>query len=304
MLPSEIRPEGVISMKLTSIAILTAACCLAGCTLPKTTTTTTSPITPYSGSVTGNWELTANSTAAGYGNGGDPIGIYLTQSGSTVSGIAWVQEAFPMCIGANGIPCAFPFGVINTNLTGTIDSGGNITLGSATGGSSPVVFSIAAAASTDGTLTGTYSITQTTPLTTASDSGTITGNMIAPLNGTYAGTVVSTYTGQSMGVTTTLNQTAAPDSNGFLRVTASATTFTGSPCLTTLVMAGPAATYSGFLGSAFSVTLVSTTNANDFVGIGGGLSPDAKTMQVYYGTAKLPGGTCTDDYGEGTLTRQ
>ena len=278
-------------MKLTSIAILIAAFSLTGCTLPNSTSSA-----PVANSLTGNWELTASSTTGAVG----PIGIYLTQSGSTVSGIAFVQMAFPQCIGSDGVPCSFPFGVISRNLTGTIDPNGNITLGATTGGIPSSTFSMTATTTNNSTLSGTYSIS----LPPASDSGTITGNIIAPLNGTYAGTVVSSSTGLSMGVTTTLSQTTTPDATGALRVTETATTFTGSSCFTTVVMQGPPATYSGLIGNGFTVNLVSTTNANTFIIASGGIASDAKTIQFHYDTANLPGSTCKNDYGGGTLTLQ
>ena len=196
-------------MKINSFAILAAAFCLAGCTLPNSTISSV----PVATGITGNWELTATSTMGGTA----PIGIYLTQSGSTVSGFAWVQLAFPQCIGANGIPCAFPFGVISRNLTGTIDADGNIALGSTTGGTTPATFSMTAKSTNNSTLSGTYSIT----MGSASDNGTITGSMIAPVNGTYAGTVVSSYTGLSMGVTFNVSELAGTDSGGFLHATGS-----------------------------------------------------------------------------------
>ena len=53
--------------------------------------------------------------------------------------------------------------------------------------------------------------------------------MIAPLNGTYAGTLVSSVTGNSVGVTTTLSQTG-PGVSGFLGFSGSAS-LTGVPCI-------------------------------------------------------------------------
>jgi len=289
-------------MRLKSLAILTAVVALTGCTLPKQPVTSPPIKNPIAGSVdiTGNWELTLTDTSGGIA----PIGIYLTQSGSTISGYAWVQMAFPMCIAANGIPCAFPFGVINPNITGTIDTNGNIVMNSTTGGSSPATFSVNANTTTDTALSGTYSITLTTPTATANDSGSVIGTLIAPLDGTYTGTVVSTYTGQSMGVTTTLNQSSSLNSRNFLSVTASAI-FTGSPCFTTATMQGPADTYSGFLGNSFSVSLVSTSNSSMYIAEMGSVSPDAKTIQFTYSVVNLSGNGCIkDDIGTGTLTRQ
>lgn len=280
-------------MRLKSLVMLTAVLALSGCTLPKPITNPT----PGSSGITGNWKLTAISSSAGSGSSGTPIGIYLTQTGSTVSGTAWVQVGFPMCIGPNGIPCAFPFGVINPNLAGTIDADGNIVLSSTTGGSAPATFSIKANTTTNPTLSGTYSITLTTPLATASDSGTITGNMIAPLNGTYAGTVVSPTTGLSLGLSITLSQTTTPA----LYFSSGSANFTGSPCFTTATLESPAATYSGLGGNELWMEFVATNNPATSIEVFGTVSPDAKTLQIEY---SVFGGSCNSNNGGGILTLQ
>jgi len=281
-------------MKLKSLAMLTALVALSGCTLPYRPTPTPTPVAT---SITGNWEITLTTT----NQAPTPFfGIYLMQTGSTVSGYAWVQMAFPLACIENGPPCGFPFEGLDPNLTGTIDADGNIVLTSTSPGSNPEVFTITGNITEDTTLNGTY--IATSGAYTA--KGTISGNLIAPLNGTYTGTVVSTYTGQSMGVTTTLNQSSSLNSRNFLSVTASAT-FTGSPCFTTATMQGPADTYSGFLGNSFSVSLVSTSNSSIYIEEMGSVSPDAKTIQFSYGVVNLSGNGCIkNDYGSGTLTLQ
>jgi len=274
-------------MKLHPLVIIALSAALNGCAVPSSTVST-----PTGTDLTGNWEFAATSST----RGSAPIGIYLIQSGNTVSGIAGVQMAFAMCIGQDGIPCAFPFGVINPNLGGTVYANGKVTLGSSTGGTLPATLSVTASSTNTSTLSGTYSIT----MGTASDSGTVTGNLIAPVNGTYTGTVVSTYTGQSMGVTMTVSQLPGIDSYGFLRLTSSAS-FTGSSCFSALTSGGPPATYSGLLGNSLYIEFVGASNPNISVAAFGAVSPDAKTIQFHYGVI---GGGCADDIGNGTLTRQ
>jgi hypothetical protein len=270
-------------MKLTSIAILTAACCLAGCTLPST-----SPFTPRATGITGNWEITLASTTRA------PIvysfGTYLTQSGSTVSGVgSWAHDAFPLCIGGNGFQCGYPFIDLNPNVVGTIDANGNVAFATATSTQYPGTLTINANVPSDGTLSGTYTITYSTNV----EQGTLSANMIAPLNGTYTGTVVSSLTGQSMVLTTTLTQSSL--SGGFLPFSGTAS-FTGASCFGSAAI--PAS--GSFLGNQLEIYLVPVSSPATTILLDGTLSPDAKTLAVTYNI----GGACTNDSGSGTLTRQ
>jgi len=282
-------------VKLTSIAIVAAACWVSGCAISNPSA---SSATPGSGNVTGNWQLIATSTQTPFAGAANPLGIFLTAAGGTVSGIPWIQEAFPTVVCATPTPqCEFPFEGVSGPMSGTIDANGNLVLSSVA--SSGTIFTITAMVGSNGVMSGTYTITGI-PFP---DQGTVSANMIGMLDGTYTGTVVSSETGASMGMTTTLTQTATPDAMGFLRVTESAT-FTGSPCFTTAVMQGPAATYSGFLGNVLQVNLVAANNPDTFIVASGAVAPDAKTIQFHYDIAKLPGSSCTNDYGGGTLTLQ
>ncbi|MGC9293520.1 MAG: hypothetical protein ACP5EP_12510 [Acidobacteriaceae bacterium] len=72
----------------------------------------------------GNWEFTGTDSS---GNT-IPMGVYLTSTGSAVSGTAWVQMAFPQLCNASGC-CGGPFAEFNGSLTGTLDDKGDLTLG-------------------------------------------------------------------------------------------------------------------------------------------------------------------------------
>ena len=191
-------------MKRYSLAFLGVAFCLAGCGGSTSSTSGNSGIT-------GNWELTlTNGGVPSYGTAS--YGIYLTQTGSAVSGIMLGQQGYPDCWAPPAPPCAFPFGTLDPVLAGTIDAAGNIALAS-----DPAYpgASLSITASTTGTaLGGTYSTTlvTTSPPGTWSNQGTISGIEIGVLNGTYGGTLKSSVTGLSMGITTTLRQNVQPRS--------------------------------------------------------------------------------------------
>jgi hypothetical protein len=203
-----------------------------------------------------------------------------------------------MCVMPSGLPCAFPFGVIAHELAGTVDTSGNIVLNSVP--SSPgAAFSITASSTDDTTLSGTYSITlvTTSPAGTWIDQGTISGNTIGTLNGTYSGTVKSLATGNTIGIATILNQTSSPNSVGDLEVNGSAN-FTGSSCFTSATVLSPG----GLRGNQLVMGLVPTNSPTTTIILSGTLSQDTKTIAVnhLYGSIN----TCADDYDSGTLTLQ
>lgn len=286
-------------MKCHLFAILAVAFCLAGCgssTLPNST--------PVHTGITGNWQLTATSSQVPYAGEYATYGVYLTQTGNAVYGIIGNQEAFPLCISPLGPPCAFPFGVIDLELIGTVDAKGNMVLNTVSNTGGGGALSITASTTTDNdAFSGNYSITlvTTSPTGTWTDQGTITGNTIGTLNGTYSGTVTSP-TGLSMDVTTTLSQTSSPDSSGYLEVSGSAN-FTGLPCFTSATVPKPG----GLLGNQLVIDFVPTNSPTTTIILSGTLSPDAKTIAVSY--SELPIGACSSGYnygelGSGTLTLQ
>jgi hypothetical protein len=296
----EVPLRGLL-MKCHSVAILAAAIYLAGCGVSNTSSSSTpSPTppsnhTPVNANITGNWQLTATSSETAYAGEYGNYGVYLTQTGSTVSGISWPQGAFPMCILPSGLPCAFPYGVINPYLSGAIDADGNIVLNSPS--YDGAAFSITGDTTNGSTLNSIYTITlvTTSPPGTFVDHGTISGYMMGILNGTYTGTVKSSVTGNSMGVTTNLSQATSPDSSGYLEVNGSAN-FTGSACFNSATMPTPG----GLLGNMLVVGFVPTSSPTTNITLSGTLSQDTKTIVVSY----LVNGGCGDDNGGGTLTLQ
>lgn len=277
-------------MKLTSIAILTTACCLAACTLPNAAPTESNPV---DFAITGNWELTITSTQAPYTGEAVPVGIYLAQSGNTVTGTAAIDVPCP------AFGCGWPTLTINPQLSGTIDANGTLVLTST--GSASGVFTLTATSTGTSLENGAYTLSNGSLI----DQGTVTGAWFPPLNGTYSGTIISSNNGQSIGITTTLLQTTVPDAKGIIRVTGSAT-ITGESCFNTATMAGPAETDSALTGNSFVVTLVTTNNPNIFINEFGAISQDGNTIQFTYSVVDILGGRCCDnnDLANATLTLQ
>ncbi len=277
-------------MKLKSLAILTAVVALVGCTLPYTPISNPTP--PATG-ITGNWELTVTSTQTPYAGTTMPIGIYLAAAGNSVSGTAVISAVCP------AFGCGWPTLAINPQLSGTIDANGNLVLTSTN--ANGMIFSMTAKSMGTALENGTYTLSNSGVI----DQGTVTGDWFPPLNGTYLGTVLSSNSGQSIGVTTTLNQTTTPDAKGIMRVTGSAT-ITGEACFSAATMAGLAQTYSALYGSYFVVNLVTTNNPSIFINEFGVLSQDGKTIQFTYSVVDINGGKVCDnnDFSNSTLTLQ
>jgi hypothetical protein len=276
--------EGLL-MKFKSLAMLAALFALVGCTLPNKPIPTPTPVAT---NITGNWEITLPAT----NQAPTPFfGIYLTQSDSTVSGIARVQMVFPLACMASGPPCGLPFEGLNPNLTGTIDAYGNIVLTSTSSVFSPEIFTITANILDDSTLSGIYTATSGG----YTDQGAISGTMIAPLNGTYIGTLVSSVTGNSVGVSTTLNQ-SGPVSGSYLQYSGSAS-FTGVSCIGSVTV--PAS--GNFFGDQLNIELLPANIPHSEIYLTGTISPDAKTIAVNYVSVSS---SCSADFASGTLTLQ
>ena len=261
-------------MKLRAFAILAAAICLAGCTLPNSTTTGTQ--TP--GGLNGNWQLVV---------GGFPVGVVFTTANGAVSGLAIMQAAVPQVCMA-GIPCGFPEVFLGGNLTGTVDESGNFSLTA----SSPYPSTLTLTGQVSGSeLTGTFSLAAGA----STDQGTVSGTSIQPIDGTYIGVVTSATSGASINVTAALTQGSTPGSNGVLPLSGTVN-FGGYSCFSSTTVS----TGSAVLGEEYGLTLV-PTNTSSAVGAEGGVSPDAKTLTFAF---SVFGGGCAFDYGSGTLTRQ
>ena len=274
-------------MKLKSLAMLTAVVALAGLVgCGGGASNSSTPIsTANFPNITGNWELTVTSTQAPYTGDVSNNGVYLASTGGTVSGEAMFA---PMCS-----TCSWPSDgeSLNHSLTGTIDADGNIVLTSQYPSPYYSDFIVTLKATGTTLASGTYTINSVPGSSTVTDQGTVTGSMIAPVNGIYSGTLVSSVSGTSMAVTATLSQTYAADTLGYLYLSGPVTiTASGWSNL-------PIPVQCSFIGNSFSFNadLITLTGSISPVG-SGSPSTSAKTISVGY--------SAPDDYGYGTLTLQ
>ena len=244
-----------------------------------------SPVNPTV-SLTGNWSLSTASSA--FPGTNTQIAAALTSSGVNVVGFAHVVNS--PCYGfSTDVPIS---GQQTGSSNGLIDS--DLTL--ATSAISNQILNVNGVVSGQGsTISGTYAIAGGCG---NGDKGTLGGTRMAPLTGTYVGTIVSA-TGTKVATTALLTQSSTSDADGFFHMTGSAT-FTGSPCVTSATIVN-ASTDTLLAGNGFAAYLTSGTSAKTQIEIFGTFDPAAHTLAVQY---QVVGGLCTGDSGGGALTKQ
>jgi hypothetical protein len=267
-----------IYMKVGSLLLLVVVSGFMGCSGGMTTTPAPTPTpTPTFLNLTGDWGVTATSTVTAGST--FTIGVYLSSTQGSVSGIAHVFTL---------TPCYLPN--LNVPLTGTIDTSGNISLVSSTVANEVLTIT---GKTTNGTslASGTYSVAGGC---LGGDKGTLAGGIVPAVTGTYSGSVHS-LSGITIGVVAQLMQTSVPDVNGFLHLSGTAA-FTGSPCLTQASIATPTAD-SNVIG-LYDVTDFTIATPTTFILTNGTLSADGKTITITY---DVIGGMCSGDSGSGSL---
>jgi len=288
-------------MKLRSLSILAALAGLVGCGgSPGNSPTSGSPANIPN--ITGNWELLETSTQAPYTGDATTVGVYLA---STEGAVAGDSSFAPVCSSV----CLWPSNDTNIDpyLTGTIDANGNVALTSQYPDGAAPTFDVTAKTSGTTLEDGTYTITYTSSgSSSVVDRGTVTGSMIAPVNGTYAGTVVSSTSDKPMAVTATLSQTSAADNLGYLYLNGSVA-FTSSSCFGSTVPVSFPLTKINFIGNSFQADVLAPNSDILILVLTGTISPvgsaspstNAQTLTVGYTLYY----DCTDS-GYGTLTLQ
>ncbi len=265
----------MVVRRVLSIVLAGSAACglLAGCS-GDGSSNSAAPRTFLN--ITGNWGFTATSTT--YQGATAPVGVQLTAANGAVTGIAHI---FSSCYAITD----------NVPLTGTEDYDGNLSLTSSSVNGNVLTIT-AKLASATAVSSGTYSIAANTG---CKDSGTINGSTVAPVSGTYKGTVKSLANSATFPVTAALTQSSTADVNGFEHLTGSVS-FMGSPCVTTSTI-NNTATNTEVIGNLYLAMFSSGGSPN--VLTYGTLSADAKTLNVTYQL-----GNCAGDYGSGILTLQ
>jgi hypothetical protein len=276
-------------MRLASIALLTMVAGICGCGSGGSFSadTAANPLT-----LTGNWALTLVPSTAPRGN--RPMAMVLTTTGADLSG-TFVNPL----VTVNDLACFDAFeNIFHLPMQGTLDSHGNIALQSS---SSNPSLSINAETITGDTFEGTYSM-----VSCPSSQGTISGTLIVPVNGIYAGTLTTT-TGSQVGVAVTFDQSSTfitqPGTPGFFPLSGSAV-FTGPTCFATGAQTSGTLTGGGVTGNLLAATFPSAPSVGSIY-VGATIAPDARTLAFQYSAGGSPGTLCQSYEGaSGTLTRQ
>ena len=159
----------------------------------------------------GNWSISATSTSSA---NAFLMGGNLTQSGNSLSGKMYVTGADPGC---NIDPAQA------VNMTGTVN-GSDVALSSAAIADQVITI---AASGNGSAFAGTYSIAGGN---CDGDEGNVAANAVAPVAGTWNGTVQVSSAPVTMSVV--LTQASTPSADGTFALTGSVT-YTGSVCSAT-----------------------------------------------------------------------
>ena len=263
--------------KRQCFVVLLAAAFLQGCGGAGSVSGVSAPIS-VSPNVTGNWQMSASS--ATYPGQTFQLGASLVLSGSNVSGTAHISS--PCYSFATAVP-----------VSGTLDSKGNLVINSGLISNQALAFT--------GVVSGTLLSNASYAVLggcAGGDKGSINGQLMAPLTGSYAGSIQS-FTGTVIQVNTQLVQGTTADSGGFFHESGTAA-FTGSPCFTQASIAN-SATDSLLLANAFSVNLTTSGATGGIISLNGTFDPLAKALKLQY---QVYGGKCAGDAGSGTLVLQ
>lgn len=220
----------------------------------------------------GNWSFTNSSNVV--------LNLGFTQGAyETVSAVGRLEGT--SCVGTD----------TDILLTGSVDGDNNVTLVSSAFGGTTLTLKGAAAANGKGMAGATWSFAggPCASLGTAN----VTATYYSTIGGTYQGTFTDT-SNQQLAVSSFLQQTTQPDSNGQFAISGSAT-FPANGCFTQQ----PTVTSSLVTGNSLSMTLTDPTSGSVLTANG---SFNSAATVLTIANWKITGGTCNGDSGTGSLT--
>ncbi len=265
---------------LRAFAVAYATLTLAGCGPDRFIVLTTPP--PGSGSLTGNWQITATTTS------GAPPFSALT--GSFLEGTPGTTGQTPLFAILQAVnPNSCFIGLTTVPLEGTL-TGSSLSLLSLSDSGQYVNIS-GTSGSTQNTFTGNFSISDGCA---NGVKGSLSGTKIAPLSGTYSGPWTLGSGGNPL--TLTLSQDSSADGLGYFHLQGSAA-FTGLTCFTSGTLESSVSTISGQ-----EVQMTFTTNEMNpsMVTMSGSLDPAAMTLTLT--SIQVISGSCSGDSGTASLT--
>lgn len=202
----------------------------------------------------------------------------LTQTGSTVSGVAFI--ALPDCVSlTNSVP-----------LIGSI-SGNSVTLKAGTS----VIVKITGTISNSRSVSGTYSVSGT-----CSDGvhGSITGAYVPPLTGTWKATEV--INGGSVAITMRLTQQETASPEGYFPLSGTVE-YVGSPCVVSATINSESFVLGGLVGILVDTSEVSGGNGQILYG---GALENPATATSFRSFEEVMGGGCSSSGELITFTKQ
>jgi hypothetical protein len=219
------------------------------------------------------------------------IGGNITQTGSNIAGTMYIVDNISNCLTANnGIP-----------FTGTV-KGTQVTITSPSlNGAVITVLASGTTTSTTTSLTGTYSVAGGCA---DGDTGTVTANVVAPITGTWAGSLSNCAAGTNGCSTATISvdmtQASTASSDGTFAITGNVT-YTNSACSVSGTIT------SGSIAGQFVVLDASTvdqsTNTGSFV-YGLSFVDSPTTPANMSGTYNVTDGDCSGNTQNLTLSLQ
>jgi len=236
-------------------------------------------LTPNDATLTqGNWSVTATSSNPAIGT--FHVGGNLAQSGNALSGTMYV-------VGSLCFDDSLPI-----SLTGTVN-GQQVTLASTD--INGQVFSVAATATTDSALSGTYTITGGCG---SGDSGTAAANVVPSISGTWGGSLVGSG-GSSVALNINLVQSATASADGSFALTGDLV-YAGSSCSASGTITGAFVAGSYILLNADTVEIDGSVGNVSYINV---LLDDSQNPQNMLGTYQVDFGLCADDMQVLTLSK-
>ncbi len=265
------------------MALLCAVLSLAGCggTVGVPLSTTPSGPSPTATPLTGNWQIAAATTTGAQAFSalaGSFVQEPISASGTTtLVSILQAENPSQCYVGQTTVPSEGNVAASSFSLTSFSVDGQYLTInGTPSAG--------------DDTFTGNFSISGG-----CGDGvkGTVNGTRIAPLTGTYAGTLAPVPTT----VRLVLAQDAAADGFGYFHVQGTAT-FAGISCFTGGTLDGSEST---ILGDQVLLTIQTNESPSSTVTVTGAVPPLADTLTV--SSLRVVSGGCSGMTSSGTLMR-
>jgi hypothetical protein len=292
----------LISFLSTVLITLSISGCGGGTSMNSPSQTSNSP------AFIGNWYFEATSSSV---LNSTALGGYLDTSNGNITGKLFVIP-LPLEAASN----SFCYQILDpVPVSGTVDSKGNVSITSAAVRNQIITATGVLAADNSTFQSGLYKVSSESSKLTAcaaGDQGTIKGNLMHPLAGSFSGNIamVNGTHVTSLSATATVTQSPLPDALGYFEESGTLSII-GSPCFTRATM-NPTVIESSIpstlvLGTSFYAVLTANDNTSSQLTVEGQFDPLSKSMELF--SYSILGGKCDGTsysnglLGIGTLTQ-